>query len=525
MKSKLVCVAVSTFILMAISLRLAAQEQAKHHHYKLVDIGTFGGPNGYINNPAAQVLNNRGMAVGVADTPFPDPYAPNMCFLDCFVARGFVWSGNEVTELPPLPGPGENLGSFPGAINARGWAVGQAQNGEIDAATQWPETRAVLWPDRGIRDLGSLGGTQGIANAINDWGQVVGASATGTADPFANTPLASCIVVFDIFCANSSFADLALFFPVTTETHAFLWQGESMRDLGTLGGPDSNAWMINDRGEVAGWSFTSFTPNSPTGVPTVEPFFWSPEDGMIPMGGLGGTFGAPWWINNKGQVAGSANLSGDQTEHPFIWSKGTGMKDLGTLGGTFGLAEAINEQGDVVGVATTAGDQALHAFLWRNGVMTDLGALPEVPETEASSINSKRQVVGGSAAGDVFGFLWENGGPMVNLNHLVVSGADLIVTVALLINDHGEIGCLGHLPNGDTRPCIMIPCDENHPGVEGCDYSLVDANTPPAEVSSLQAAQSSVETENDDRPTGRRERLDGRLVHHHGFRSPRLPNN
>lgn len=493
----------------------------RHHHYKLVDIGTFGGPNGGILNPSAQALSDSGMLVGVSDTSFPDPYAPNMCFLDCLVDRGFLWSSNQVTELPPLPEAGKNLSSFPGVINARGWAVGQAQNGKIDAATQWPDTRAVLWPDRGIRDLGSLGGTQGVANAINDWGQVVGASATRTADPFANTPLASCIVLLGTFCGNSTFADLALFFPVTTETHAFLWQGESMRDLGTLGGPDSNAWMINNRGEVAGYSFTSFTPIASTGVPTVEPFFWSPEDGMIPLGSLGGTFGGSWWINNKGQVVGSSNLAGDQTEHPFLWSKATGMKDLGTLGGTFGHPDAINDKGEVVGFATTAGDQFGHAFLWRDGLMTDLGALPGDPNTEAFSINAKGQVVGASAFEDVYGFLWENGGPMVDLNQLVLPGADLTVVYAPIINNRGEIGCLGRLPNGNEVPCILIPCDDDHPGIDGCDYSLVDANT----VAQVRAQSFAVTKENNDRPIGWRERRNDRLMHRRGFSGVRLPNN
>ena len=44
MKSKLIRV-VAAFGLMAISNQLSAQEQhAKHHHYKLIDVGTFGGP-------------------------------------------------------------------------------------------------------------------------------------------------------------------------------------------------------------------------------------------------------------------------------------------------------------------------------------------------------------------------------------------------------------------------------------------------------------------------------------------------
>lgn len=87
MKSRrLKCItAMTLFAALAIPVRLAAQKQKEgkeHHRYKVVDIGTFGGPASFIaNDPsgaggASGVLNNRGIVVSGADTSTADPNYP-----------------------------------------------------------------------------------------------------------------------------------------------------------------------------------------------------------------------------------------------------------------------------------------------------------------------------------------------------------------------------------------------------------------------------------------------------------------
>ena len=64
---------------------------------------------------------------------------------------------------------------------------------------------------------------------------------------------------------------------------------------------------------------------------------------------------------------------------------------------------------------------------------------------------------------------------MVDLNALVIPGSQLDSAGGVAINDLGEITGDRALPNGDTHAFILIPCDENHPNIVGCDYSLVTA--------------------------------------------------
>jgi probable HAF family extracellular repeat protein len=69
---------------------------------------------------------------------------------------------------------------------------------------------------------------------------------------------------------------------------------------------------------------------------------------------LGGTMGVANSVNNKGWVAGAANLTGDATEHAALWRNGV-ITDLGTLGGPDSFVGLVkNEGGEIAGFAETS---------------------------------------------------------------------------------------------------------------------------------------------------------------------------
>jgi probable HAF family extracellular repeat protein len=155
--------------------------------------------------------------------------------------------------------------------------------------------------------LGTMGGTLSLASSANERGMVVGGAFNSVADPWSQGP--------------SSFETNFFFFPGITQAHAFLWDQGAMTDLGTLGGPDSVAAVINNRGQVAGTSFTDSTPNLTTGIPTAHPFLWD-GGAMQDIGTFGGTNSLAMNMNDHGQVVGWANVVGDGSHHAFCWRKG-----------------------------------------------------------------------------------------------------------------------------------------------------------------------------------------------------------
>jgi probable HAF family extracellular repeat protein len=446
----LTCItAITLFAMLALPGQLAAQ----HTRYKLIEIGTFGGPASYLGDPGVGPgvlhLNNRGI-IGHADTAFSDPNAPDNCDNpDCFLSHAFRWEDGVLTDLGTLPG-GDRSQAI--SINARGWIAGGSKTGEFDPLTGGLQFHGVLWKDGEIIDLGTLGegldkGLESNAVYVKDGGQVVGFSTINTVpDPF-------------------SFLGAAI--------HPFIWKNGAMRDLGTLGGPDALAspGCANERsGLVTGFSFINSTPNPDTGALTGHAFLW--QDGkMTDIPTLGGTLvseeGDALCVNNRGQVAGASTLPGDSVFHPFLWDRGV-LTDLGTLGGSIGTVRWLNDGGDVVGDADTANDESFHATLWKKGVINDLGTLPGDCVSTASAINSNDQIVGASFNCDtntLRAVLWDKRS-IVDLNTLIPANSSLELFDASQINDRGEIAGRA-LPPGcdDVHFCghvfLLIPCDND----------------------------------------------------------------
>jgi probable HAF family extracellular repeat protein len=281
------------------------------------------------------------------------------------------------------------------------------------------------------------------------------------------------------------------YLPPSTQVRAFLWDEENgMQDLGTLGGTDALAALINEPGQVVGWSYTSTTQSGACSPFALGSFIWEKEKGMTNVGSLGGTCTVAEDLNNRGQVVGYSFTTGDTFERAFLSEHGS-IQDLGgSLGSNYTGADAVNDAGQVVGFAYLAGDTLFHAALWRQvGQITDLGTIEADGCTYASDINAKGQVVGGSIShsgclsnGDsTRGFLWEDGA-IFDLNALVPPGSALYLLNADTVNDRGEIAGTGVDASGNQHAFLLIPCDGNHPGVEGCDYGLVDAAEAAREV-------------------------------------------
>ena len=213
---------------------------------------------------------------------------------------------------------------------------------------------------------------------------------------------------------------------------AFVWDGQRASDLGALPGDSyCRANGINNAGQVIASSYSAFDHN--------RAFVW--RDGRkAELSGLGSfPHTKALSLNDSGQVVGYAqsgehDARGELVARAALWTRGGPPSDLGTLGGDYSAAYGINGRGQIVGKADTAYFGSTHAFLWQSGRMTDLGTLGGA-NSLALRVNNAGQVVGYSETGSaVHAFLWQNG-RMTDLDTLPGAAS----SQAHAVNDRGQI--------------------------------------------------------------------------------------
>jgi probable HAF family extracellular repeat protein len=239
---------------------------------KMTDLGTLGGPNGIAGGP-----NGSDELAGPVESSAMDPRGEDFCgFGTHLICLGVTWQNGAMSQLFTLGG--DNAQAY--TLNNRGQAVGVAETNVKDANCAAPQAlqfQAVEWgPGAGeIRILPPLAGdTVGFALANNDRGQAVG--STGTCPntfigsfaigphavmwdhgfPIALGSLGGKTAAAGASINNRSEVVGGSYLADEKTFNTYLWTLETgMIDVGTVD-KDLTAYpgMINDSGQVVGTS-------------------------------------------------------------------------------------------------------------------------------------------------------------------------------------------------------------------------------------------------------------------------------
>jgi uncharacterized membrane protein len=367
-------------VVVALCWPLCASAQAP---YTLVDLGVVGGAGG------PNHITNNDISVGSVQGSDGKDHA-------------VIYFDQHIIDISKPGLGGANSLAF--GNNPSGEVVGEANVANVDPkkedfcgfqalgiATATASCRPFLWWNGQMIPLPTLDnnhGNNGVAAAINDFGEVVGAAENATLGCPTQNPVAYLNQYYQ-------------YKPV-------LWRDHAIEELATVGGdPVGTALAINNHGEAAGITGTCGAYNLVLGyyMNPLHAVLWEKDGTPTDLGSLGGNESSALGnaakdINSFGHVVGYSSLSDNATINAFLWTRKTGkMKALVPIKGIANsIAIALNDRDEVVGSSINSTFTTLTATIWKHGVPADLNTL--IPANSSlyllfgCSINSRGQILG-----------------------------------------------------------------------------------------------------------------------------------
>ena len=387
--------------------------------------------------------------------------------IDCGTACSATFDEGVGVTLTPAAAAGSQFDGWGGACTGAGSCAVTMNREQIVAARFQPVAPPPQKLAYSITEVPAVeGSTSLLATAIDGRGDIVGTyyvpNKSGDVDARAFLYDASKGTTQRIGGNDGSTIQMAngvndsLAVALSTDArpglhqHGFLWHDIGQTDIGALppgpNGAQTAATAINQRGWITGWSL---------GAKNFQRAILWDGSSLRDLGSADGNWSYGYAINIDGVVAGATSVPNDEFhQHAAVFQNGT-VKDLGTLGAYTATAFGINDRGRVVGSSLAGTSSQLHAFVYDlpNGPMRDVS-----PKAFCwlNGVNNSGDAVGACRPGDHnHAFIWTNGA-FIDLND-TISDPSWLLTTATAINDRGQIAATASHNGGPFQAVLLTP--------------------------------------------------------------------